>query len=341
VKRLLALLLSCVVLVAGCGKSRPIDAAGGDTLSGEADTDEVASPDGGDDTADGTATTTTEPPSPTTTADAGDVAATIEFGDGATIELLHGETNDIAVPTRENQEFVDLVYQGVVPAGFDGVVLSQRIVQAVMEHELAGVGVEVAEVHEAEASELLVKDLENILLTTGVEDTEAEAARLVDEVPYLPFIVGLQARQLALAQALLEEAGPGVGDPCSRHILVGTEAEADEVLEELEAGAEFAALAADRSIDSSAATNGGDLGCLPASTFVGPFADAITDAPIGEYLGPVETEFGFHVIVVDGYDGGSLAEEAITTGLRDATIVVDERVGQWDDELLTILSTEE
>lgn len=89
----------------------------------------------------------------------------------------------------------------------------------------------------------------------------------------------------------------------ARHILVETEAAAQQVIERLAAGEEFAALAQELSIDTGSAEAGGSLGLTPRGTFVPEFEEAIWagPAPVGQVLGPVETQFGFHVIRVDEF----------------------------------------
>jgi parvulin-like peptidyl-prolyl isomerase len=67
-------------------------------------------------------------------------------------------------------------------------------------------------------------------------------------------------------------------------------------VERLEGGEDFAAVAGEVSTDTS--TEGGDLGCALAAGYVEGFAQAAMDAPLGEVFGPVETDFGFHVLVV-------------------------------------------
>jgi peptidyl-prolyl cis-trans isomerase D len=84
----------------------------------------------------------------------------------------------------------------------------------------------------------------------------------------------------------------------ARHILVETVEEANEVIEALQNGESFASLAQARSTDTGSGQRGGELGWTAASGFVEEFATAILAAPIGEIVGPVETEFGFHVIQV-------------------------------------------
>lgn len=90
----------------------------------------------------------------------------------------------------------------------------------------------------------------------------------------------------------------------ARHILVATEKEANEVLAQLKSGADFASLAAKLSKDSGSAGQGGDLGFSAREAFVKPFADALFAMQQGELRGPVKTEFGFHVIRLEGIEGG-------------------------------------
>jgi foldase protein PrsA len=81
------------------------------------------------------------------------------------------------------------------------------------------------------------------------------------------------------------------------HILVETEAEADRLARQV-TPQNFGDLARQHSLDTQSAPNGGDLGPQRAVDLVGPFARAALRIPIGEVGGPVETEFGFHLIHV-------------------------------------------
>ncbi|AEB11645.1 peptidylprolyl isomerase [Marinithermus hydrothermalis] len=89
---------------------------------------------------------------------------------------------------------------------------------------------------------------------------------------------------------------------CVSHILVRTREEAEAVLERLNAGEAFEDLANQLSIDPGSNTTGGALGCHPAGTFIEPFERAARRLEVGELTRtPVESEFGFHVIRLDGF----------------------------------------
>lgn len=83
------------------------------------------------------------------------------------------------------------------------------------------------------------------------------------------------------------------------HVLVKTEAEAQKVLADLKAGKEFADVAKAESTDTGSAQQGGLLGCLQPGQFVEAFQQAADTAPLDTPVGPVQTEFGYHVILVE------------------------------------------
>jgi peptidyl-prolyl cis-trans isomerase C len=82
----------------------------------------------------------------------------------------------------------------------------------------------------------------------------------------------------------------------ARHILVATEAFAQKIIERLDKGEKFDALAKSESMDSSK-NNGGDLGWFTPGRMVPEFAGAVMALKPGEYTHkPVQTQYGWHVI---------------------------------------------
>ena len=81
------------------------------------------------------------------------------------------------------------------------------------------------------------------------------------------------------------------------HILVAEKAKAEELKAELDGGADFAALAAEHGTDGTK-TRGGDLGWFAHGAMVPEFADAAFAMETGAVSDPVETQFGWHLILL-------------------------------------------
>ena len=117
---------------------------------------------------------------------------------------------------------------------------------------------------------------------------------------------------------------------CMRHILFNKDQQekAEEVKAQLEDGGDFAELARENSQDPGSAEKGGDLGCLGEGETVPEFEDAAFGAERGEIVGPVETQFGYHLIEV--------------TEIRDEqTQPLDEVEAQITDQLAATQQEEE
>jgi peptidyl-prolyl cis-trans isomerase C len=83
----------------------------------------------------------------------------------------------------------------------------------------------------------------------------------------------------------------------ARHILVKEEAEAKQVLADLQNGGDFAKIAAEKSSDTGSKDNGGQLDWSDAESFVQPFGEALKGLKKGELTKePVKTNYGYHII---------------------------------------------
>lgn len=119
-------------------------------------------------------------------------------------------------------------------------------------------------------------------------------------------LVRRQALVNAAREWAVDEVPDAVVDPsavrplnllCSRHILVETDSEAEEVLARLDAGEAFGDLASELSLDPGSGSSGGDLGCVVEGSFVPEFETAAYSAGAGEVT-VAQSDFGFHVIEV-------------------------------------------
>ena len=86
----------------------------------------------------------------------------------------------------------------------------------------------------------------------------------------------------------------------ARHILVASEAEAKDVIAQLNKGGDFSKIAKEKSIDPGSKEKGGDLGWFALGGMVKPFSEAVSKLQKGKLsTDPVQTQFGWHVIKLD------------------------------------------
>ncbi|MGD9258437.1 MAG: peptidylprolyl isomerase [Gammaproteobacteria bacterium] len=83
----------------------------------------------------------------------------------------------------------------------------------------------------------------------------------------------------------------------ARHILVETESECQNLIDQIQGGADFAKLAAAHSKCPSG-KRGGELGTFGRGQMVPEFDKVVFEGDIGKPLGPVKTQFGYHVVEV-------------------------------------------
>ena len=83
----------------------------------------------------------------------------------------------------------------------------------------------------------------------------------------------------------------------ARHILVNTEKECNDIKNQIENGSDFAELAKLRSLCPSG-QRGGDLGEFSPGQMVQEFDQVVFSEDIGIVHGPVQTQFGFHLIEI-------------------------------------------
>jgi len=87
----------------------------------------------------------------------------------------------------------------------------------------------------------------------------------------------------------------------ARHILVESREQCEQLKSQIEAGADFAELAKAHSRCPSG-RQGGDLGEFGKGMMVKEFDDVVFSAELNKVQGPVQTQFGFHLIEVTSRD---------------------------------------
>lgn len=83
----------------------------------------------------------------------------------------------------------------------------------------------------------------------------------------------------------------------ARHILVESEAQCQTLIDEIKAGADFAAVAREHSSCPSK-RDGGNLGTFGKGQMVAEFETACFEGNVGEVQGPIKTQFGYHIVEV-------------------------------------------
>ncbi|MDP8968921.1 MAG: peptidylprolyl isomerase [Actinomycetota bacterium] len=178
------------------------------------------------------------------------------------------------------------------------------------------------------------------------EDLESQVRDLV----YQERVAQRLTRGVQVPRSAIEEAYARTyrdDAPRVRHILVESDQQAQDVLRRLQAGEDFAALASEVSIDPGSASRGGDLGAIRRGETVRAFEQAVFAAQPGQFVGPVPTEFGYHVLQVLAPPPLDEVEDELRNQVleqrqmqelrawlseqaRQAHVTVNPRFGVWD-----------
>jgi foldase protein PrsA len=200
-----------------------------------------------------------------------------------------------ALSTVTNQyqvDWNDTENQSYLP-GFQEQVLDQLIDRALL-RQLASqenIAIDPAEVE---------TEIASIQIQIEQDETIADWASFLAENNLTDEIVRELVTDDLIMEALTERHGGSslVEQVHASHILVETEETGQEVLDKLAAGEDFAALAAEYSIDPGSKDQGGDLDWFPRGMMVPEFEEAAFSLEPNETSGLVQTDFGYHIILV-------------------------------------------
>lgn len=187
---------------------------------------------------------------------------------------------------------------GSVPANLASGLLSSLVLSLVVQDIAEEEGLQVTEAVRAETEQGFVQQFggEEAWETLPRSFRERLIRReslfrfVLDQLGGGPTEADLRAEYAALQADLLEA--------CASHILVETQEQALALKAQLDAGADFAAIAQANSIDTASGENGGDLGCQRRGSYVEPFDSEVFTLPVDTVSPPVQTQFGFHLIKV-------------------------------------------
>lgn len=271
--------------------------------------------------------------------------ATITFPNGDVKEITGERYAEIIDSVTGSERFVGNIYQGSFGQSDEGFILGQLILGEFFEYAAADRGLTVDQTVVAARRSELIGDLEQGMLTEP--DPAGAAAEVgVEIAPYVDSLSRLIAAQEGVSEDLAAGVeGTEVLTYCTRHILVETEAEADDLMAQLADGADFEVLAAEFSTDTGSGAQGGDLGCNEPEVFVPPFSEAMVAADIDEVVGPVQSDFGFHIIQVYEQrnevippDTSALMEDLMSGLAADSTVEIDPLIGKWDPNSFSVIA---
>lgn len=256
------------------------------------------------------------------------------------VAALIPDTGDTVDVTRFANSLMLVVADRVMSSHAEedfGVVRTEQQIDAKLEELLMQTGLSPEQIYETYG---LTEASLRIIAAQELTADQVTAELLADAGP------PAEEELMAIYEASLGE----LSQVCSAHILVETEEEGIATYDRAVAGEDFAALAMELSTGPSG-PNGGDLGCSSPSSYVEEFAAATLEAEVGVPFGPVQTTFGWHVILVnerivpafeDVRDG--LAEDLQVSGgnqrwvdwltrvLVEADITVEPEYGTWTTE---------
>ena len=178
--------------------------------------------------------------------------------------------------------------QQLLPQQYQQIPLMQiypALVDTVIDMKLSAADARKKKLHETEDFKVLMSRIEDQMLQRTVLQAEMDKA-LTEEA--------LKKRY----DAMVADAASST-EVHARHILVKTEDEAEAIIKDLQDGANFEAVAKEKSTGPSG-PNGGDLGFFAKGQMVPEFEKVAFDLEKGKINGsPVKTQFGWHIIKVE------------------------------------------
>lgn len=150
-------------------------------------------------------------------------------------------------------------------------------------------------------AEIIVQFAERHDIGVSDEDIEAEMERLQDNLDEMDgeTRAAVHSRMLTdrVRDYVTADLDGQVEHVHARHILVATQAEAQDALERLAAGEDFASLAGEVSLDATSRDGGGDLGWFIRGELLD---DILTETAfsieVGTVAGPLVTGLGYHIL---------------------------------------------
>ncbi len=258
--------------------------------------------------------------------------ATVTLGSEQVAEISQSDASNVLDEITSSERFFQAVYNGTLSTADQQNVVTQLIEREIYKAEAERRGLTARAEDLESANTLLETQLQAVASSVDPGDPEVAAAEIREELgAYFDAIAEGVAYESVLRESFAGDVEGGL--PCTSHILVDDEAVSNDLIDQLNAGADFAALAQEFSIDAGSGANGGALGCVDPQGYVPEFRDAVIAAEVDDIVGPVQTDFGYHIIVVTGYEDPAAIEADFSAIFDDVVVAIDPEFGTWDAEL--------
>ena len=124
----------------------------------------------------------------------------------------------------------------------------------------------------------------------------------------------------------------------AKHILVDSEDRANEIKSEIEAGTKSFEDAAREYSSCPSSQKGGSLGTFGRGQMVKEFDEAVFGGEIGKVLGPVKTQFGYHIIFIDERNEGEIPDYEVVKGSVKTELLGRKQQEKYDNRLSELKS---
>jgi foldase protein PrsA len=289
-------------------------------------------------------------------------AATVN---GTTISQssLESEMRDIAA----NEKYLEQVESkiqvrgsgaGTFDAAFTGQVLGRQIQYVLVDDEVARRKLKITDADLKSARDEVAQQAGGVeILNAFPKPYQDQLVQRAAKVDALTVSLAGQTATDAAARAYYDAHKSEFTTACVSHILVATKDKADQLKARIAGGEDFGAVAKAESQDATSAAANGDLGCdISTDTISVPeFINAVQTQPIGVVGDPVQTQFGFHLILVRSRTippfeqvidrardkvviaSKSKLQEWLNSAVSKAKITVNPRYGTFDRQQLAVV----
>ena len=247
---------------------------------------------------------------------------------------------------------------GTFDAAFTGQILGRQIQYVLVDREMEERDLELKPA-DLEAARTVVSQQAggDDILNGFPEDYRNTLVERAAKVDVLTVSLAGQAATDEAARTYYEANRNDFTEACVSHILVTTREKANELRGRITGGEDFAGVARTDSLDTQSSSQGGDLGCdINSDTFdAPPFTSAVLNQPVGQVGDVVQTQAGFHLILVRSRTVPPLEEvtararekvvtankaklqEWINNAVAEAKIEVNPKYGTFDKTTLAVV----